>query len=335
MAPGFALHGLGHHPGDRHADLLGLPKLRLDGIRVAEGHEVDVLEKRLEGDAVLGLAHEGERAVGLAVEPAHAGDEARLAGIEARELHRPFDRVGAVRDEEALLEVAGGQLAQKLGERAAQRIEQLLRGERHALELRLHRPHDLGMVDPRRVDAVAAETVDVAAPGHVLEIAALPAPLDGRELAALGHRLPVLEVALVVVPAEVVEGLGHHLAALVLVELVRVDDAEPALRLLDELLLAHPRPLRRLRCLGGERLLVGGPGHGAAAAAGRCLGGVGLHGNHDGSRHHRLLVSNRADRPRFRVGSSGGCLEQDGYVSPKTWCGASMRRSLGPFRRRF
>ena len=108
------------------------------------------------------------------MEPAHAGDEAGLARVQARELHRALHGVGPVVDEEAVLQVAGRQLPQKLREGAAQGVEQLLRAERHALELRLHRAHDLGVPDAGGVDAVPAEAVDEAPAGDVLEEGAAP-----------------------------------------------------------------------------------------------------------------------------------------------------------------
>ena len=87
----------------------------------------------------------------------------------------PSIGVGAVVDEEAVLQVAGRQLAQQLREGAAQRVEQLLRAERHALELRLHRAHDLRVVDAGRVDAVPAEAVDERRP--VMSSKCEPRPL--------------------------------------------------------------------------------------------------------------------------------------------------------------
>jgi hypothetical protein len=60
------------------------------------------------------------------MEAADARDEAGLAGIEPGQLHGSFDRVGAVADEERLLEVSGCELPEQLRERAAQRIEQFL-----------------------------------------------------------------------------------------------------------------------------------------------------------------------------------------------------------------
>jgi hypothetical protein len=185
------------------------------------------------------------------VEPAHAGDEAALARVEPGQLHRPLDGVGAVADEEAVLEVAGSELSQELGKGSPQGIEELLRGQRHALELRLHRPHDFRVVDARGVDAVPAQAVDEAPSGDVLEVASPPAPLHGRELAALGDGLPVLEVAPVVVGAEVLDGLRDDPPPLVVVELVRVDEGEPAPALLDDLL----------------RALAGGRGRGAGGKA--------------------------------------------------------------------
>jgi len=234
----------------------------LDRPRVAEGDEEDVLEEGLEGHPELALAHEGERAVGLAVEAAHARDEAGLARVEPGELHRPLDGVGPVGDEEAHLEVAGGQLPEELGEGPPQGIEELLGGEGHPLELRLDRPHDLRVVDPRRIDPVAPQAVDEAATREVLELGAPAAPLDGRELPPLGHGLAVLQVALVVVEPEVVEGIGDDLPALVFVELVGVDDPQPAAALLDELLPAHPLAVGGRR---GRHDLQAAPGLGGGA----------------------------------------------------------------------
>ena len=245
--PRFALHGLHHHGRDLVAHRLRLLQLLLHRVGAAEGHEEHVLQHGLEGLAVLALAHEGERAVALAVEAADAGDEAALARVEAGQLHGAFDGVGAVADEEAVLQVAGGQLAQELGQGAPQGIEQLLGRQGHALELRLHRPHDLRVVDARGVDPVAAQAVDVLPARDVLEVAALAAPLDGGELSALGHGLSVLEVTAVVVGAEVLEGVRDDLAPLVVVELVGVDDGEPPAALLDDLLLAHARAGRGRR----------------------------------------------------------------------------------------
>src|SRR5262249_35867777 len=152
--------------------------------------------------AVLALAHERERPIRLAVEPADAGDEAGPARVEARQLHGALHGVGSVADEEALLQVARRELAEEGGQGTAQRVEQLLRRERHAFELRLHGAHDLRMVDAGRVDAVSAEAIDEAAPGDVLEMRAAAVPLDGRVLAALRDGLAIFEIAAVAVEAE-------------------------------------------------------------------------------------------------------------------------------------
>ena len=77
-----------------------------------------------------------------------------------------------------VLEVARRDLAEQLRERAAQRVEQLLRGERHALELSMHRLDDLGVADARGVDAVAAQAVDEPAARDVVEVE--PWPLHSR-----------------------------------------------------------------------------------------------------------------------------------------------------------
>ena len=95
-------------------------------------------------------------------------------------------------------------------------------------ELVGHRLDDLGMPDAGAVDAVAAQAVDVRAPGEVLEGRALAGPLEGRALAHLDDRLAVLEVAAVVIEGKVVDGVVLDLVLLLLRELLGGDDVEPA-----------------------------------------------------------------------------------------------------------
>src|SRR5262249_52349159 len=148
--------------------------------------------------AVLPAAEQRERAAALAVEAAQRADEVRLAREDARQLDRALDGVGAVVDEEGVLEVARSDLAEELRERTAERVGQLLARERHPRELVGDGLDDLGMPDSRAVDAVAAEAVDVGAALEVLERRALPGPLERRVVPHLDHRLAVLEVASVV-----------------------------------------------------------------------------------------------------------------------------------------
>ena len=105
---------------------VGLVELLDHRVGVAELDEVDAGQQRQEGLAVLPLAEQRQRAAALAVEAAQRADEVGLARVEARELDRALDGVGAVVDEEGVLEVARRDLAEQLGERAAQRVEQLL-----------------------------------------------------------------------------------------------------------------------------------------------------------------------------------------------------------------
>jgi hypothetical protein len=76
------------------------------------------------------------------------------------------------------------------------------------------------MVDARREDAVAAQTVDVLTPEEIAKHGALTGPLERRELPCLRYGLPVreetpVEVLLVAVDRLRDEGLlfgGGHLA---------------------------------------------------------------------------------------------------------------------------
>ncbi len=239
---GLALDRLHDHRGDALARLVGLVELVLDRVRVAEFDEVDPRQERQEGLPVLPSPDEGERSAALAVETAQRADEVGLAGVEAGELDRAFDGVGAVVDEEGVLQVARGDLAQQLRQGAAQRVEQLLARERHALELVGDGPHDLGVPDAGAVDAVAAEAVDVGAAREVLERRALADPLERGVLPHLDDGLAVLEVAAVVIELEVVDRVLLDLVLLLGRQLGRRDDVEPALGFPDELLRVHVRP---------------------------------------------------------------------------------------------
>src|SRR5882724_967169 len=193
--PRLPLDRLGPDRRDIQTHIAGLLELPLDLVGVPELDEIDILKQRLEGDAVLRLAHQRERPVRLAVEPADRRDESGLLGIKARQLHRPFDGVGAIVNEEALLQIAGRDLAQDLREGAAQRVEQLLAGEGHILELLTHRLDDLRVPDAGAVNPETSETVDIFPPHDVFDVDPVSGPLDRGVLLRFGHRLSVLEDA--------------------------------------------------------------------------------------------------------------------------------------------
>src|SRR5262249_6009802 len=157
-----------------------------------EFHELDTREKRQERLPVLPFAQQRKRPAALAVKTPERGDEIGFSGVEARELDRALDRVGAVVDEEGILEIPGSDLSQELRERPAQGIEQLLTRERHPRELVGDRFHDLGMPDAGAVDSVSAETVDEAPPQDVLEDRTLTLPLERRTVPHLDDRFAVV-----------------------------------------------------------------------------------------------------------------------------------------------
>src|SRR3989442_933670 len=170
--PRLARHRPAHHGGDVQPHIARFLELPLHLVGVAELDEIDILQERLEGDPVLRLAHERQRAVRLAVEPANRGDESGFLGVEAGQLHGPLDRVGAVIDEEAFLEISRGDLPQELGQSAAQRIEQLLARERHPIELVPDRLDNLRVPHPGAVDSEAAQAVDVLPTHDVFDVGA-------------------------------------------------------------------------------------------------------------------------------------------------------------------
>src|SRR5204863_3742037 len=139
-------------------------------------------------------------------------------------------------DEEALLEISRGDLPQELGERAAQRVEQLLTRQRHAIELVAHRLDDLRVADAGAVDAEPAETVDVLPAGDVLEHRPLAGPFDGGELLRLGDRLAVGQESRVEVGGEGLHRLLDDPALLRGGEAIPLgDQVEPAARFGDDL----------------------------------------------------------------------------------------------------
>ena len=195
----LALHRLHHHRGDIVADLAGDAQLLLHGVGVAKRHMVDIAEQRHRGLAELGLAHQAEAARGLAVEAAHRGDEAGLAGRRLGELHRALDGLGAAGDEEGILHVAGSDLGEQIGEHTARPVKQLLGRHRGALKLRLHSVDHLGMRPAEAQQPIAAEAVDIGASEGVGKCRAASAPLHRGEIAALGDGLAIVEEAGVVV----------------------------------------------------------------------------------------------------------------------------------------
>ena len=131
-------------------------------------------------------------------------------GVEAGELDRALDRVGAVVDEERVLQIARGDLGEHPGERRPPWLEQLLAVERHALELVGHRLHDPRVIDAGAEDAVSTQAVDVLAAEQVVEYGALPRPFERGELAGLGDGLPVGDEAPVVVLLVALDRLGDE-----------------------------------------------------------------------------------------------------------------------------
>ena len=139
------------------------------------------------------------------MERAGGADEVVAAGRQDRHLEAALDRLGAGVGEEGELQVAGRDQRDEVREIGAQRIDQLLRVDRLAVELVAHRLHHPRMAVADDVDAVAAEDVDELLAVDVAEDGALVLPLDrgvvGRD------RLAELQEALV----DVVGPVAHRL----------------------------------------------------------------------------------------------------------------------------
>jgi hypothetical protein len=174
------------------------------------------------------------------VEAAERADEVGLPREEASELDGALHRVGAVVDEEGVLQVAGRDLPEKLRERSPQGVQQFLAREGHARELVGDRPNDLRVANAGAVDAVPAEAVDVRPARKVPERRALADPLEGGVVPHLDDGLAILEVSAVVVEVEVIDRIGLDLS-FCSGRQSGADDVEPALGFPDQLLPVHVR----------------------------------------------------------------------------------------------
>ena len=190
-----------------------VPENGFDLVRLTEGHAVDGTDQRLDRLAELRLAHQRQRAEGLAVERGFRAHETGLAGRDARDLHRTLHRLGAGVAHEHVRDVARRDVREQPAQHRAHGIEQLLRRQRIAQQLRLDRGHHLGMADPEVVDPVAAEAVDPLASAQIANGGPVTGPLDRGEVARLGDRFPVTDEARCVVRVVVLDGaLGDQVA---------------------------------------------------------------------------------------------------------------------------
>jgi hypothetical protein len=122
---------------------------------------------------------------------------------------RAFDGIGAVADEETLLQIARGQFAEKFRQETAQRVEQFLRRKRHALELRFDGGDDLGVTDAHVVNAKPAQAVDELPAHDVFDDRTLAGPFDGGEILGFGDRFAVMKETAVEVVVKVLQRVGN------------------------------------------------------------------------------------------------------------------------------
>src|SRR5579862_6089156 len=87
------------------------------------------------------------------------------------------------------------------------------------------------MANACRIDAVAAQAVDVLSPKQILEGTALADPLDGGMVAGLGHGLAVLQKAWVIVVGEIAQGVLFDTFSLLHGWVYSADDVQVALTL--------------------------------------------------------------------------------------------------------
>src|SRR5829696_7216239 len=118
-------------------------------------------------------------------------DKSVAPGVQASQLDGPFDGIGAIVDEEGVLQLARGDGGQNLAQRCAPRLQQLLTVERHTLDLVGNRLDDLGVIDTGAEDAKASQAIDVLPTEQIAQHGALSGPFDGRELARFSDRFAI------------------------------------------------------------------------------------------------------------------------------------------------
>ncbi len=198
LGPG--LHDRGLQLVEQEARELGLGLLGRPVVAVGVRHVQHVRHQRLEGRAQLGAPGERQRPERGAVvgHPPGDGLPAPLAAgavILAGELPRRLGGLGAARDEERPVEVAGGEIGQLRGQLDRPGVgEGPVDRERQLAHLRRGRLAHLGAVAVADVHAEEpGEGVEVALAVRVLEVAAV-APDDHLELLRVGIAAHLREV---------------------------------------------------------------------------------------------------------------------------------------------
>ncbi len=200
---------------------------------------LDLLHHRGVGHTVGGLAADGDGTHGLAVEGTDRGDVPASARCDTGQFQSHLNSLGTAVGEEALLQIAGGDVCHGLCEISAKRIQQLLRVQGLMVELGSHDLHDLGIAVAAGVDAEAAQAVDELLVVETVDVGALVIPLEDRAVLGIGgDRLAILQPARGDVVVEVVQRVADHLLLFVLRDVLRVlaDETDDLVEIADDLL---------------------------------------------------------------------------------------------------
>ena len=157
----------------------------LEGLGVAELHEIEARRRRAEAIGILSLPGQREGAHGLAVEGARGGKDEGAPRAGPDQLNGGFDRLGTRRREHATRQSTGRQICEYPGERlgvgGAVRLDHRWLGR---FERGAHRFPDLGRVVPEREYAILGVAVEESSPARVdypRTVGALPCAVHAEQ----------------------------------------------------------------------------------------------------------------------------------------------------------
>ena len=141
--------------------------------------------------------------------------------------------------EEALLQIAGGDVSHGFCKISAERVQQLLRVQRLMVQLLAYNFHDFGISVAAGVDAEAAQTVDEFFIVQSVNVSALIIPLQNSTVLGIRrHRFAVFEPARRNIVVEIVERIADHLFLLFLRDFTGIfaDQSDDLIQISDNLL---------------------------------------------------------------------------------------------------
>ena len=144
------------------------------------------------------------------MKPLQHGDKPFAPGVELGQFHGPFHALGTAVGEKAILNVAGRQFSDHLGQMGPQWIQHLLAVLRAAIQLGLDRGHYFRVTDTGRIEAESAEHVNVF-PSHDVTQNRSPAPpVRQSEVICFGYGFTIFQKAFIDVVGKVAVGFFSH-----------------------------------------------------------------------------------------------------------------------------